>query len=243
MPFAYYSQEEDWTITPLTLPSQDIQGQGYGFTASSVSGNLTVKTYGINARANCKMASITFEDKQNAVASVDGCSYKLQPPVDPTGNSTRWHFSDSANCTDTPQPDIAFKAFFYATFKTSGFNHSDPSFFVAVMCRPSISIASVMATVSVAGGRVGSLVSPPQVLETFRRGENTSDPHASTLLGPPLYGLAVNGYDIAETLNALNSSRTSRVNLTQNIIYEGIYGAQLGVLGTSASENTNVGCS
>jgi hypothetical protein len=46
-----------------------------------------------------------------------------------------------------------------------------------------------------------------------------------------LNGNALNGYDIAEPLTAENLSRTARANLTDNILFEGIYGALIDEMG------------
>jgi hypothetical protein len=102
-----------------------------------------------------------------------------------------------------------------------------------MFCQPTISIAKVYATLSVNHlGAIGGLVGPPEVLESYPIGSNPSDPTVAGLLGPPLNGNALNGYDMAEPLTAEDLSRTARANLTDNILFEGIYSALIDEMGT-----------
>jgi hypothetical protein len=235
VPLSHHGLGGNWSITPIKLPKEGGQTFGHGRDASNISGNLTLVTHGLDVRANCEMANITFGDNSTVTATVDGCSFSF-PAQDTT--FPRWHFATSVPCHDTtPAPsDKAFRAFVYAVYKTSGYNASDPDQFAVTFCRPSVSIAMVQATVSIIQGTLGALVAPPVVLESFSVGSPTSDPAVAKLLGAPLYGRAVNGFDMAEPQNASLTSRMARVNITQSILYEGIYAAQLIQMGNDTDD-------
>jgi hypothetical protein len=170
------------------------------------------------------MADITFRDSGIVRATVDQCSFDF-----PAGDTsfTRWHFANSTQCNDASKSDIAFKTFVYAVYRPTGYDVRDPNQFVVMFCQPTIVISKLSVTLSVSPHGIGPLVGPPTVLETFPIGSNSSDPNIGNLLEPPLNGMAVNGYDIAERVDEPLLSRTARVNVTQSIIFEGIYGAQL----------------
>ena len=228
VPFSYYGQEGNWSVTPLT-PMTNLQELCHGYNAS-IPANVTVVTHGINTSANCKMASTTFGENEMVTATVDGCSYDFS--LANQTNYTLWHFADSTQCNNASRYDIAFKAFVYAVYSPSGYESSDPNQFVVMFCQPSISIAKVSATLSVSHqGVIGAVVAPPVVLESFPIGSNPSDPNVANLLGPPLNGMAINGYDITEPANTTLLSREARVNVTRSILFEGIYGAQLNYVG------------
>jgi hypothetical protein len=176
-------------------------------------------------------AGITFQPNQTVTATVDGCSFtwSLQSEENTNGH---WHWANTTQCTAASKVDKAFRTFVYGSYAFSGYNASDPNLFVVMFCRPTISIAKVYATLSVDHlGTIGGLVGPPEVLESYPIGSNPSDPTVAGLLGPPLNGNALNGYDIAEPLTAENLSRTARANLTDNILFEGIYGALIDEMG------------
>ena len=102
-----------------------------------------------------------------------------------------------------------------------------------MFCQPTILISKVYATLSVDHlSTIGGLVGPPEILESYPAGSNPSDPTVASLLGPPLNGNALNGFDIAEPLTAENLSRTARANLTDTILFEGIYSALIDQMGT-----------
>jgi hypothetical protein len=176
-------------------------------------------------------AGITFKTNEMVTATVDGCSFtwSLQSEENTNGH---WHWANTTQCTAASKVDKAFRTFVYGSYAFSGYNASDPNLFVIMFCQPTISIARVRATLSVDHlGTIGGLVGPPEVLESYPIGSNPSDPTVAGLLGPPLNGNALNGYDIAEPLTAGNLSRAARANLTDNILFEGIYGALIDEMG------------
>jgi hypothetical protein len=227
IPFSYHGSEGNWSITPFEIHPQS------GLKNSSINATVTVETYGINTQANCLEAtSIEFGDDGLVNATLNGCSFTFFAVLDT--NYTRWHFASSVPCNNATS-DIAFNTFISALYGTAGYNSSDPSQFLVLFCQPTILIAKVRATLSVSQGVIGALTMPPIVLETFSRGIKTSDPQAAALLGPPLNGFAINGYNIAEPDTDPLASRLARANLTQEILFEGIYGAQLSILDTENS--------
>lgn len=180
--------------------------------------------------ANCKMANITFGSNATVTATVDQCSSDF--PVSTDTAYPRWHFANSTQCNKTPKADFAFNTFVYGVYEPSGYAARDPSQFAFIFCRPTISVAKVSATLSVApNGAIGAMITPPLILESFPIGSNSSDPDIANFLGPPLNGLAINGYDIAEPANISVTSRVARVNVTQSILFEGIYGNLLDHMG------------
>ena len=224
VPYSYYGLEGNWSITPLTLPSYDLPALGHGFNNSIVA-NLTVETFGINSNANCKPASITFRDDATITATVGQCSADF--PVSTNTTFDRWHNATSIPCSEASRTDIGFKTFVYSVYRPSGYAARDPNQFLFMFCQPSISIAKVSATLSVMhDGQIGALVASPIVRESYPIGSNTLDPDVNRLLGPPLNGNALNGYDIPEPAGTANYSRSSRVTVVRSILYEGIYGAQ-----------------
>jgi hypothetical protein len=172
-------------------------------------------------------SSITFGSNSIVTASLNGCSYDFA--VDFSHNFTRWHNASTVPCNhNSSASDFAFNTFVYSVYRPSGYLSSDPSQFVVMFCQPQILIAKLLATLTVSNqGMMGALAEPPEVLESFPIGSNTSDSNVAPLLGPPLNGMAINGYDIAEPAGARDLSRGARVNVTQSILYEGIYGALL----------------
>ena len=225
VPFSYYGPEGNWSITPLKIRSQSLGGQG---NTSTITGTLEVVTYGINTFANCQEASsIVFGDDGIVTATLSDCSISFVVLLNTT--FTRWHFANSTQCSN--DTDIAFKTFVSAVYGPPGYNESDPNQFDVTFCSPSISIAKVRATLSVSPAGIGSLVGPPVVLESYPIGSHTTDPQVRNLLGPPLNGRAVNGYDIAEPADTSLDSKTVRAQLAQEILFKGIYGAQLEYLG------------
>jgi hypothetical protein len=217
--FSYSGPEGNWSITPFVLPENVLPGYN-----SSTIANITVVTYGIDTKANCEMADITFRDNGVVTATVDQCSFDF---LKANSSFTRWHFANSTQCNNASKSDIAFKAFVYAVYRPTGYDVRDPSQFVVMFCQPSIMISKLSATLSVSPHGVGPLVGPPVVLETFLVGSNAGDPNLGNLLQPPLNGMAVNGFDMAERVDEPLFSRNARVIVTQSIIFEGIYGAQL----------------
>lgn len=110
-------------------------------------------------------------------------------------------------------------------YRPSGYVQKDPTQFVVVFCRPTITISKVSATLTLShDGALGSLIQPPHIIPTTR-----DDPNIAPLLSPPLNGMAVNGYNIAQTKGlvqgAPGSSRITRANGTQEILMEGVYAA------------------
>ena len=235
LPFSYNGQEGNWTVPRLALPTMTTQGLVAGQNSSTVS-TLTVVTNGISTMANCKVANITFGSNATVTATVDECSSDFT--VSTNTSYPRWHFSNSTQCTNTTKADFAFNAIIYGVYSPSGYGARDPSQFVITFCRPTISIARVSATLSIApNGAIGAMVAPPLVLESFPVGSNTSDPDVTNLLGPPLNGLAINGYDIAEPAVSANTSRVARADVTQSILFEGIYGDLLDHMGYDSAGN------
>ena len=223
-PFSYNSTEGDWSIIPFTLPTHSIQAIGDG--SPSTAANVSVDTYGIKTSANCSMASISFGDNNTVTATVDECSYDFIVRLDT--NFTRWHFADTTPCNNASRYDIAFKTFIYADYDPLGYAASDPSQFAVMFCQPVISIAKVSATLSVTRqGEIGALIAPPTIHKEYHVGSDADDPNIAGLLWPPLNGMAINGYDIAEPPNTTLLSRAARVNVTQSILFQGIYGALL----------------
>jgi len=187
-------------------------------------------------------AGITFQLNETVTATVDGCSFtwSLQSEENTNGH---WHWANTTQCTAASKVDKAFRTFIYGSYAFSGYNTGDPNLFVVMFCRPTISIAKVYATLSVDHlGTIGGLVGPPEVLESYPIGSNPSDPTVASLLGPPLNGNALNGYDIAEPLTAENLSRTARANLTDNILFEGIYGALIDEMGAFDKTQPSTWC-
>jgi hypothetical protein len=225
VPFSYYGPEGNWFITPLA----QIPSLGYG--NASISANLSVITYGINTSSGCEMASnITFGSNSIVTASLNGCSFDFA--VDLSDNVKRWHNASSIPCNSSAS-DSAFNTFIYSVYRPLGYLSSDPSQFVVMFCQPQILIAKLFATLAVSSqGTMGALVKPPEVIESFPIGSNTNDLNVTPLLGPPLNGMAINGYDIAEAAGTSDLSRAARVNVTRSILYEGIYGALLDHLPT-----------
>ena len=234
LPFSYNGQDGNWTITPLTLPTLTTQSLVAGRNSSAVT-NLTVVTNGISTMANCELANITFGSNATVTATVDQCSSDF--PVSTDTVYPRWHFSNSTQCNKTAKADFAFNTFVYGVYNPSGYGARDPSQFVFTFCSPTISIAKVSATLSVdPNGAIGTMVAPPLVLESFPIGSNASaDPDVANLLGPPLNGLAINGYDIAEPAKDSNTSRVARANVTRMILFEGIYGDLLDHMGDDST--------
>jgi hypothetical protein len=220
--YSYTGKEGNWSVTPISISSQSLEEFDYAHN-NSVVGNLTVETYGINTNANCQMASISFSSDNITIATVDGCSYNFSASTDTT--FPRWHFADTTPCGNSTSHDFAFNAFVFAVYRPSGYLALDPNQFSVMICRPTIQIQKVSATMSISNQGIGALIAPPIVLETFAIGSNASDPGVASLLQPPLNGMALNGYEIAEPANASSLSRTARANITREILYEGIYGA------------------
>ena len=240
VPFTYrdfnpYS-EDNWSITPFNLRNETLQGLELG-SNSTATGTVSLVTNGVKTNANCKMADntsagITFQPNETVTATVDGCSFTWSLQSEENTNG-RWHWANTTQCTAASKVDKAFRTFVYGSYAFSGYNASDPNLFVIMFCQPTISIAKVYATLSVNHlGAIGGLVGPPEVLESYPIGSNPSDPTVAGLLGPPLNGNALNGYDMAEPLTAEDLSRTARANLTDNILFEGIYGALIDEMGT-----------
>ena len=187
-------------------------------------------------------AGITFQPNETVTATVDGCSFTWSLQSEENTNGL-WHLTNTTQCTAASKVDKAFRTFVYGMYAFSGYNASDRNLFVIMFCQPTISIAKVHATLSVDHlGAIGGLVGPPQVLESYPIGSNPSDPTVADLLGPPLNGNALNGYDIAEPLTEKNLSRTARANLTDTILFEGIYSVFLDELGTFDETQPSTWC-
>lgn len=242
VPFTYrdYSpySDDNWSITPFKLQNETLHSLDLGFN-STATGTVSLVTNGVKANANCKMADntsagITFQPNGVVTATVDECSFTWSLQREDNSNG-RWHWANSTQCTAASKVDKAFRTFVFGSYAFSGYNASDPNLFVIMFCQPTISIAKVYATLWVDHlGSIGGLVSPPEILESYPIGSNPSDPTVAGLLGPPLNGNALNGYDIAEPMAAKirNLSRTARANLTDEILFEGIYGALIDEMGT-----------
>ena len=249
VPFTYrdYSpySEDNWSITPFNLRVEALQTLVLGAN-STATGTVSLITNGVKTNANCKMADntsagITFQPNEIVTATVDGCSFTWSLQSEENTNG-QWHWANTTQCTAASKVDKAFRTFVYGSYAFSGYN-SDRNLFVIMFCQPTISIAKVHATLSVDHlGAIGGLVSPPEVLETYLIGSNPSDPTVAGLLGPPLNGSALNGYDIAEPMTAENFSRTARANLTDTILFEGIYSALIDELGTFDETQPSTWC-
>jgi hypothetical protein len=234
--YAYSGPEGHWSITPFIFPNDVLPGYN-----PSVIANITVAAFGINTSANCKMAQdIIFSDNGSMAATADGCSFHFYA-TDPT--FIRQYFAGSARCNNASS-DIAFKAFVFGVFRPAAYITRDPSLFLVMFCQPTITISKLSATLSVSPNGVGPLLEPPVVLESFAVGSNTSDLDVRNLLGPPLNGMAVNGYDIAEPEVGISSadSRYIRANMTDSILQEGIYAAVLFHMDLEDLNSTNNWC-
>ena len=214
IPFTYHDynpySEDNWSITPFNLQNETLQGFELG-SNSTATGTVSLVMNGVKTNANCKMADntsagITFKTKETVTATVDGCSFtwSLQNEENTNGH---WHWANTTQCTTASKVDKAFRTFVYGSYAFSGYNASDPNLFVIMFCQPTISIAKVHATLLVDHlGTIGGLVGPSEIRESYPIGSNPSDPTVAGLLGPPLNGNALNGYDIAEPLTAKNLS-------------------------------------
>ena len=229
-PFSFWDSENHWSIAPFTLSFEDEKNLISKSTTSSIS-NVTIETYGVNTTANCKMAeSITFTADNLTTATLGGCSYTfpvqgLEQPTDPSKPYDRWHDANTTKCQDSPQSDFAFEAFIYQAYRPRGYAAKDPTQFVVMFCRPTIAASKISATLTISpDGAVGSLIRPPHIIHSDK-----DNPNIAALLSPPLNGMAVNGYNIAQTKGLIKgapgSSRITRANGTREILTEGIYAA------------------
>jgi hypothetical protein len=242
-PFSFWNSENSWSIAPFTLP---LEGQKSLIPKSASSmATVTIETYGVNTNANCKMAeSITFGTDNFTTATLGKCSYTfsvqgLEQPTDPAIPYDRWHGANSTKCQDSAQSDFAFNAFLYLAYRPRGYTSKNPTEFVVVFCRPSITASKVSATLTIShDGTVGSLIQPPRLISADR-----DDPNIAPLLSPPLNGMAVNGYNIAQTKGLVHgapgSSRITRANGTQEILAEGIYAALHASMGQDDSSSSS----
>ena len=235
-PFAYSGAEGNWSITPLSLSIHDLPWEGREFD-SSILANLTVEAYGIQTSANCKPANVAFPvgGSYTAVATLDGCSHDFEVPRNVI--FIRHHFANSTACSDASRSDAAFKTFVYGLFSISDYENNRPDRFIVMFCQPRINISRVSVTMSfIVNKGIGDLVKPPETLEWFPIGSRTTDPNVGNLLEAPLYGNALNGYDISLPHNILNTSTAARVNMTRDFMNEGIYGIMLTqIVGHNAS--------
>ena len=226
IPFAYSGVEGNWSITPLSLSMHDLPREGREFD-SSILANLTVDAYGIESRANCRPANVTFPvvGSYTVIATLDGCSHDFEVPRNES--FIRHHFANSTAC-NASRSDAAFKTFVYGLLSVADHMNNRPDRFIVMFCQPSINISRVSATMSftVKNG-IGALVKPPEIRESFPIGSHTTDPNVGNLLEAPLYGQALNGYDISLPSNTSNTSRAARVNITRDLMNEGIYGTML----------------
>ena len=225
--FAYTGVEGNWSITPLSLSMHDLPQEGREFDLSILA-NLTVEAYGIQTSANCKPANVTFPvgSSYTAVATLDGCSHDFEVPRDET--FIRHHFANSTACSNASRFDAAFKTFVYGPLSVTDYVNNRPDRLIVMFCQPSINISRVSATMSFTVNLgIGTLVQPPKVLEWFPIGSHTTDRNVGNLLEAPLNGNALNGYDIALPSNTENTSRAARVNITRDLMNEGIYGTML----------------
>jgi hypothetical protein len=239
-PFSYYGQGENWFVSPFRLSVPDLQSIVYGYNAT-IAANITIATYGVNTTANCKVAdSITFLENNSSTATLGNCSYTFPIegwPVPGANDSSAagyslWHFANTTQCQNTSN-DIAFRSFIYGIYRLAGYTSQDQKQFLVMFCQPTISVAKVNARLSVLpGGGISAIIEPPEVVEIFHPGSNPDNPDVAALLGPPLNGMAVNGYDITEPIELdPDTSRKMRANLTRLILQEGIYGCLLERIG------------
>jgi hypothetical protein len=243
-PFSFWNSENNWSIAPFTLSSE---GKNDLISRAAISSLaiVTIETYGVNTNANCKMAeSINFAADNITTATLGKCSYTfsvqgLEQPTDPAQPYPRWHNATSTKCQDSSQSDFAFDAFLYLIYRPMGYMERDPTKFVVVFCRPTITASKVSAKLTISpGGVVGSLIQPPDIISN-----NMDDPNIAPLLSPPLNGMAINGYNIAQTKGLVSgapgSSRISRANSTQQILVEGIYAAVYHSMGQDNSSSSS----
>ena len=223
LPFAYSGPEGNWSGTPLLLPTDDLPRIGHEFD-SSVIANLTAEVYAVQTDANCHEARVTIGGNNTAIAELDDCSYNFTFETNQT--FARWHFADSTACTEDSRRDAAFRAFVYAVYRPSNDTNAYPDRFLVLLCRPTLSISLVKATMSFTmRNGPGPFVRPPELVEEFPAGTNPTDPIVASLFEQGIGKNALNGFDIPQPPEAANYSRTARRNITRSILYESIYSA------------------
>jgi hypothetical protein len=163
----------------------------------------------------------------------------LEQPTDPAHPYPQWHNATTTKCQNSTQSDFAFEAFLYLVYRPTGYTERNPTQFVVLFCRPTIKASKVSANLTISpGGAVGSLMQSPNIISN-----NTDDPNIALLLSPPLNGMAINGYNIAQTKGLVSgapgSSRISRANGTQQILVEGIYAALHHSMGQDNSSSSS----
>ena len=221
LPFGYSGPEGNWSGTPLYLSTDDLPRTGREFD-SSVIANLTAEVYAVQTNANCHEARVTIVGNNTAIAVLDDCSYSFTFETNQTFD--RWHFADSTACTEDSMRDAAFRAFVYAVYRPSNDTNAHPDRFLVLLCRPTLSISLVKATMSFTmRNGPGAFVRSPELVEEFPVGTNTTDPIVARLFEQGIGQNAINGFDIPQPPEATNYSRTARRNITRSILYESIY--------------------